>query len=170
MICFLFVGIETSDANNMQVDSPLIESATEQEPEIVLAGNSAHQQQGRSIKRRAVQNDTTPPPAAATSLKSFWQRAFLSEDTGETETTTPPTETTEAIDSAPASEGTELVDFMDSERSKDARPTKDAGKGNGEKKYKTVLEDDEAVWGANGPIGPHYSDAHYSDDDMFDDI
>jgi len=66
------------------------------------------------------------------------------------------------IDESPKEEqdGTEQVDFMDSERIKETRKIGGGATESTKKKGKSnqVLGEDEAVWGCKSPMGPHHSD------------
>lgn len=127
------------------------EDSSTNEHEIVLFGSDEQQQELPSKKRHKQQ---TKQPAASDSFTtlSFWQQAFSSD----TSDAVPPTENIDEI--APEQGTTEMVEFMDSERSKDARKADRKDDGAGLKKSRSVLGDDEAVWGANSAMGPHFQE------------
>jgi len=62
------------------------------------------------------------------------------------------------IDETPTDEvGTQMVEFMDVERSKEVRKKESGNSPTAAKKGRgaRVLGDDEAVWGGSSPMGPH---------------
>jgi len=155
------------------------ESAFDDLDDDIILGDDSQDHQQRNAKRRVAFDSEATESAIVTAgvgnsttvtgnpgLKSFWQNAFALSLYGNSNAL-PPEEAPPLLEAPPPEElidelstagehGTEEVDFMDSERLKDARLAQDQGEGNRNKKNKPVLQDDEAVWGANGPMGPHY--------------
>jgi len=148
--------MDTDASDSSEQGRRIDETSMEDEAgEIVLAGSDLEQQEPRSIKRQK-------QPSKTDSGSSFWKSALSGR--GNLDLVPP----SEEIDSVPEKGTTEMVEFMESERSKDARKGEAKDDGSSKKKNKAILEDDEAVWGANSAMGPHFQDNY--DDDMAEDI
>jgi len=165
-------------------DSNLQLMAFDDSDDDIILGDASQDHQQRNTKRRAALDseitETSIVPTGvrdssvtnnsgvatgeqdSSGLTTFWETAIKLYRRGSAQ---PPEEVVEEeIDSlSTVEQGTEEVDFMDSERSKEARLAEDQGERNTNKKTRAVLQNDEAVWGANGPMGPHY-ESEFGDD------